>query len=211
MSNTWPIYEYIRRRYYRELAPYGGELLSIGRVNYNQVDGTPTITTGFRCRIEKTTHRLTQPALSGTENYALFGDLDLIQPGDLLISQDSTSSTPISTFVSVSPVTEAVSIRMNRTGAIYNGQDALYTNIKFEFLTGTTFPGSPLERELNASLAVPSLKAVMWERDLVSDTHDSTGLIFKETDASPNVRWQIKEIEVISPLIILVLGEDRIS
>lgn len=208
-------YELIRNKYYAKFAKkYTGQLMNVYRPNYALTDTTLSaanlVIANLYVKAEKAGSRLAIPSVSGLEYYAVFGDLRYMLPGDILVPQESSSSTPKLTFLNKSPVEEAVAFETNRTGSIRNGSEVLFTGIPFEFMSGSGFPGSPLQRELESSLGIPTRKIVIWERALQTATRDSTGLLFVE-DESPNVRWTIKEAEPDGTLLILTCGEALIT
>jgi hypothetical protein len=156
------------------------------------VDQTPTLIYSGKIKVEISTSRLSQALGSGIEHYTIFGRRDLFQKGDIIVpTGGSNTTTPPVTIASYSPLEECIGFKTSRIGAIKNGTDNVFTNIYFDFVMDSNYPGSALNKELKDSLGVPSLQAIMFNRTLHTSTRDEEGLILYETDTPVSAAYQI--------------------
>lgn len=202
--------------YAQELAAeLGGQIFAIGRPDYTQVDNTPVIIVPrIRIKAEKTRGVLAQPEYKGIEHYAVFGLRAAWQAGDLLIPQDSGSDTPTMTIMSESPIEECVAFRSDSTASIINGDIGnVFTNVPYANL-GQGYPGAEFNREVEASLQIPSKKFVLFARDLASSDpaglRDVEGLIFEENNAEMK-RWEISQAEATGHIMVLTCKQAKIQ
>lgn len=190
------------------LAEIAGQNFSVRRPDYTITNGTPTVVhTQKKFKCEKTGPRLGQPGYSGVEYYAIFGNRNLFSPGDLLVPLESTSSTPIVTVLSYSPLEECVGFRTSRLGEIRNGTTVIYSNVYFDFISSSAFPGAQLNREVESSLEIPSKKITIYKRNLATLTRQDEGLLFVEMDTDEKKRWKIEQIDDVGNMSVLIVKE----
>lgn len=187
---------------------WGGQLMTLKRPDYTVQDQEPATThTGIRMKVERTGPNFAISGYVGIEYYAIFGNRDLFQTGDMIFS---SSSTPPVTILNLSPIEECVGFKTERKGKIMNGEELLYDNVYFDFI-GVGYPGSELDREMRASLDIPSVKVVLHARELVTSTRNAEGLMLVQTDGIPGLRWRIRQIDQSGDLYVLHLKEDLIN
>lgn len=199
-----------------------GQVCTIGRVGTNNPALDPDYSVfdqdpyGIGCGkyyIETTSNRFAQTKASNVEWYAIKGNRNPLKVGDIL-QPDRTgcmlSTTPDVTFVYTFPQGSCFGFKSTRVGAIYNGSTALFTNIRFEYLPTSSFPGAPLNRELEASLGVPSIQAVTFNKPLWTSTRDAEGLLLYQTDTTPNLIWEIVQVNTFDNILILDMKRSMI-
>lgn len=212
-------------KYQTRLGELGGQECSIYRPDYTVVDnslGSP-LNTNKKYKVEIAGPRFAQRSFTNVAYVAIFGNRNLIQAGDVIVPTESGSSTPALTVLNISPIEEAVGFFTERIGKItLNTTDPtkdIYTNIRYQWVSGSGFPGSAFTDQLRASLAVPIQKVVLYSRDNISPEnvdYEVQGMYFVETDGSfsPDAnetqrRWIIKLVEKVGNLTQLTLEQDH--
>lgn len=193
----------------KHLASIIGQRVTVSRPDYTAVDQTPVLVRNILAKVETCTPRYSQSKIPNCEYYAFFGDILPVESGDVItVVPGQKSTTPTVTIESFSPGEECVGIKTTRVGSIRNGTEDVYTNVRFDFLPGSNYPGSPLQRQLQNELGVPSTTVVMYFRDLATNTRDAEGLFLVETDVSPEVRWRIEQVNRYNNVMQMVLERD---
>lgn len=191
-------------KWQQKAGEWSGQLMTIKRPNYTIVDQEPsTLFTGIRMKVERTGPNFAISGYIGAEYYAVFGDRKLFQPGDMIFS--STSTPPV-TVLNYSPIEECVAIKTEHKGKIMNGEELIYNNIYFDFI-GVGYPGSELDREMRASLDIPSVRVIMHSRQLQTSLRNAEGLMLVQTDGIENLRWMIRQIDQSGDLYVLHLKQ----
>lgn len=186
-----------------ELAKRYGQRFGLYRPNYSAVDNSLVFVQNIKLKAEKTGPRLTQGEVARAEYYAVFGNYLKLQKGDVLVPIESHTTTPKLTIISYSRFEETVAVRLNRTGAIYRDlQDPpVYTNVLFDWIADSGFPGSTLAENIAGSLAIPTRKMITYTRDNIRPemylNGEVQGMYFVETDGNGTVTWDIKLVENI--------------
>lgn len=180
-----------------------GQPMEIYAVNYNQVDGSPSYKSSQRLKMEKTlTSKLAQGEFRLLEYYSLYGYRYLYNSGDLIFPQDSNSSTPICTVVSLSPAEECIAVRTSLIGSIYNGTTPIFTTVYYE-LIGEGVTGSNQVQDMVYDRPILKHKFIIHKRELTSATVEEQGLIFYEEGEPGRPRWQITHSDSRGSLMIL--------
>ncbi len=183
-----------------------GEQVSIQRVgvstrtqapDFTVVDQTPNEIAKYKFYVESGSSKYAMVNAPAVEWYVLKGKRGILRPGDFITPTGATpfpSTTPNITYFNQLPVGICIGFKTQRLGAIYNGNTLLYNNIKFDYLPASAFPGTPLDREMEASLGVPSMQAVFFKRVLTTLTQDEAGLFLYQIDTTPNIIWEITNV-----------------
>lgn len=190
-----------------------GEQFTIGRVGSNSLasppdytvqDQTPNTVATAKFLVETAPDSFSQINASDVEFFSVNGKNGYLQSGDILTPTGATftitgvrTTMPKTTVLSLLPGGTAVSFKTTRTGSIYNGTTLLYSNIVFDYLPRSAFPGQPLNREIESSLGVPTLQVVTYKRNLVTNINDAEGLFLYQTDApaaGPDIVWTISQV-----------------
>jgi hypothetical protein len=140
------------------------------------------------------------------EWFRVIGNRNLFQIGDLITPLDPTiDSTPTITITQKMPYKTVLGMKTSRFGSIYNGTIPVFENIMFDFLSKSSFPGAPLDREIAGSLNIPAMQAVIFNRQLWTPTMDAEGLFLYEIDRSPQIVWEIAMVTSLGNIQILDL------
>lgn len=193
-----------------------GEQCTLGRVgastlsavpDYTVQDQTPFIIRTGKWQLEPARPKFSNQDAAG-EWYTIKGKRGVLQPGDILTPTGKTAptTTPPVTFISQHYFGAALGLKTARTGDIYNGNTIIFHNIAFDYLPETQYPGSPLDREVQSSLGVPTLQVVMFKRPtLRTAIQDPEGLFLYQTDTAVQVVWEIKALTELTYVYILNL------
>ncbi len=170
-----------------------GQRCSISTINYSASSQTPVVRDYSKYYLETVTDQYSNTAMADAEFFRVDGNKTKIAPGDLLHCTRETgySNIPDVTILSFNRLGACMAIKTTRVGAIYNGFDPIYTDIRFDYLPRSSFPGQPLNREIATSLGIPTVQAVMFNRDLWTPIRDAEGLYLYQTDVTPNIVWTI--------------------
>lgn len=187
--------------------------------DFTVVDQTPNEIAKYKFYVETTSDKYAMFGANNVEWFTLKGKRGVLQPGDLLAPTGVTpfpSTTPIVTFLSYMPMGIAVGMKTNRVGALYNGPLLVYSNIYFDYLPRSSYPGAPLDREVESSLGTASNQAVMFTRVLDTTIRDSVGMFLYQTDTTPTIKWSITNTTELNAgngtgIIILDLKADTIQ
>lgn len=183
-----------------------GEHCTLGRVgtaslaadpDYSVLDQTPNVVYSGKFYIETSTHRFIMVDAPDVEVFVINGKRSILKPGDILHKTGVTpypSTTPDVTFVTQLPIGTCFGIKTDRIADIYNGDDLIFQNVQFSYLGRASFPGSALDREIKVSMNIPSVQVALFRRPLRTDTREAEGLLFKQTDVSPEVVWEIANV-----------------
>lgn len=183
-----------------------GEPVSLRRVGATSIsqnpdftvqDQTPNEVGKFKFYVEASTARWSMANNSDVEWYAIKGKRSILKPGDLIVplhTMSYPSTSPSITYFNQFPTGSVWGFKSTRLGAIYNGTTLVYDNIYFDYLPRSSFPGAPLDREMESSLGVPSVQAVMFERVLTTNLRDEEGLYLYQKDTNPQVIWVITNV-----------------
>lgn len=202
-------------KYQKKLASISGQTVNILRPNYSTIVNTnTTVYTSIKLKMEVTTPKLVQGKFTNVEYYAVFGDRNKFQPGDIIVPTESTSSTPPVTVLHYSPLEEAIGFRTSRIGKITQSYvspyDPVYENVYFDWV-GTGYPGSIFGQELAGALGTPTKKIVLYTRTNIkpqSNTDEVQGMRFVESDGTTEIRWVIKLVDQIGNITQLTLEPD---
>lgn len=196
-------------RFNREKKRFGitfGQPVQGLEVDYTALDQTPIVKfTSKKYFLEPQGPQYAQSPLPNASFFCIHGDYNAISPGDILLPTRADVSTPRITVLSKAPFTEIVGFRTSRLASIRNGETNLYTNVYFDFCTTVNYPDSQLLRELKGSPPKPTQQVVLFRRDLRTASMDTEGLLFVETDSSPNLTWVIRQESTVGDLMLLTL------
>ena len=178
------------------------------------VDQTPTLVLSTdSLKVERTGSKLAQPNMYSMEYYAVFGDYELVTPGDILVPQRVTSTTPITTFLSKSPGEESMSFKTSRVCSITEGSNftSIYTNVRFDFLP-TGFVRGIFDEYLQGTGSLPSHQVILYRLPNIQQNMmdiDIPGLFLIDTTGDQDIRYRITFAEEIGPLSRLTLVLER--
>lgn len=189
-----------------------GESVALYSVDYTAQDQEPTFTKNAMYFVEPEGPQFAQPGLPNGTYYCVHGDFFSVPPGTLVVPTEALTSSPTLTVLSRAFLGEIVGFRTNRIGAIYNGETLIYENIRWDLAPTTYTANFPLSKEFKASPDVPILRANMFSRVLRTvgdEAFDTEGLLFVETDVTPNVYWKIKQATTAGDITQLDLELNR--
>lgn len=186
-----------------------GVRTSIYSVDYAAEDQTPTLLRNQMYFIENQGPQFAQAPLPNVSFYCIHGDFNMIEPGNVLVPLENTTSLPTLTCLSRYDLGEIVGFRTDRIGSIYDGEELIYSNIRWCPTSEKDYPENSLARQLRTSPKVTTGAAVLYKRALRTSTFDTEGLLFVETDVTPNVTWKILQTSKIGNLIILTMEISR--
>lgn len=206
---------------YESSMQYFGELMGdtfdVLRPDYTTTDNTPVLVhSGVKFRCDPATPQYAEPKLREIDWYSVFGDRDIVQPGDILRKTEDDGMTPVITIAHHMPIKEMVGFRSTRLGTLLSQEeDELYTNVRFDFL-GLGFPGSSINRKLEDSLRIPSTRIIIYKR--LNLIRLRTQLIEKDqtvtitrpdgTTATFERAWLIEEIDYTGNCMVLTVSNN---
>ncbi len=195
----------------------GGELFDLYRPNYAVQDNTPVLRySGLKFRMGVARAKsFAEPYLSNNSIYDIYGNRDLIQPGDLIVR--GALSSPLLTYpaVTVSHMHDMRAMEGFRTARrchivnSYNEEDNVYNyvfqNVYFDMM-GVNIPHGELTTNYaKDGQEIPSQRAIIFNRPLVNQE----GMQLIETNYSgvPNGnRWFIEQIDIFGPFMVLTIN-----
>jgi hypothetical protein len=166
--------------------------------DYSVLDQTPINVGLAKYWVETSPARWSQFKAPGVEWFRIIGNTRPLKVGDILTTVNPNSdTTPIITVSQFSPRKACMGFKTNRLGAIYNGSNLIFNNIQFDFLPNSSYPGAPLDREVEASINIPSVQACTFTKPFWTVIRDAEGLFLYEIDRNPQIVW---EISMVTPL-----------
>ena len=157
-----------------------------------------------------------EPKFRDVDWYEIFGDRTILQPGDIIVkSTPDDNQTPPVTFAHSMPIKAGIGFRTSRIGMITNQFDEpIYTNVYFDFL-GASYPGSSINKKLEKSLQIPTVRVVIFKRDNLFRLRtqlietDSNLTITKDGVSVPYQRkWKVEEIQHTGNFMLLTLNDN---
>ncbi len=210
----------ILKRYSKIMGGFSGVNFNIYRPDYTSSDNTPVLVyENVKYLVSPSTGKYSEPRFKNVDWYTIAGDRSLPQPGDLFIkSVDDGGQTPVITYGTLFETKAFVGFRTARLGNLTNeSDDIIYENVYFDFV-GESYPGSSINRKLEDSLRIPSVRVMIWNRaglfrlrtQLIET--DSTQYITKDGGAPVQFqrKWQIGEIQRTGNFAMLTL-QDSLS
>lgn len=204
--------------YIKFYGEFSGDTYNILRPNYSLVDNTPTpVYQNLVYRVDPSSAMFAEPKLRDVDWYEIFGDRDILQPGDIL--QKSTADggqTPLVTFAHSMPIKAGVGFRSTRLCNITNQfDDVIYSNVYFDFM-GVGFPGSSVNKKLEDSLRIPSTRIILFNRDNIFRLRtqiveiDSPVMINKDGGDLTQFqrKWKVEEIDRTGNFCILTISSN---
>ncbi len=213
----------IFNKFQTQVGRLGGQKCNIYRPDYSVVDnalGSP-LYSGVKIKVEVTRPRYSQFAFTNVAYVAIFGNRNLFTAGDVIVPTEAGSTTPAVTVINISPMEEAVGIFTPRSGRLMlnvgfdSAMDTgtyIYKNVKYQWVSGSGFPGSSFTNNLAGALAIPTQKIVLFTRDNISPQNTSyevQGVHFIEDDGAYLRKWVVKLVEVSGNLTQLTLEQDH--
>lgn len=171
-----------------------GQPCIVGRIDYTAADHTYSTLYNDKYYIQKTGDRWAETQDSDVELFKVTGNRTQLRAGDIIIPNDSYyNTTPVVTILDFGPNKGMKAFKTDRVGNILNGGVLIFSNVRFSLIPNSEYVGSPLQRELRASLGVPTIVAATFKKPLDTITRDTAGMSLQTTDFSPNESWQIVE------------------
>ena len=201
----------------KQIGDLGGELFDLYRPDYTIQDNEPVLwASGMKFRMGVARAKsFAEPYLSNNSIYDIYGNRNVVQPGDIIIRGDVTSPTITYPAVTVSHIHDQRAMEGFRTARrchivnSYNEGDGTYDyvhkNVYFDMM-GLNIPHGELTTNYaKDGQEIPSQRAIIFDRPLVNQE----GMQLVETDYSgvPNGnRWFIEQIDLFGPFRVLTIN-----
>lgn len=179
--------------------------------DYSVQDHTPKRVDTHLLIIKPVSPKDSEIKLANMEIFRVLGPLSDIQQGDILETDKTKSVNTVPTITIYQLGLATLGFKTDRVGDICNGEDVVYSNIKFAFLPSTDYQGRPLNREIMETMDIPSIEVITYDKSLYSDTRDAEGLQLVQTDISPNLKWTITNVVNFGVAQVLTLKRGWVS
>lgn len=181
--------------------------------DYSVANQSPNIVYTAKFYLKQGTNRYPTVKIPDVEIYTVVGK-GVLKTGDIISPagvSGFTSTSPIVTIFSKVPIGDYFGFKTDKVGSIYHGDDVIFSNIKFSYMSRSSFPGAPLDREIKASMNIPAIQVATYTRPLRTSIRDAQGLLLHQTDVTPNVVWEIVSVTTLSNIDIYDLKWSHIA